>query len=50
MMLNMVEMFKEMDRERQLKELEKQKEDALVEKIANRVMEKLEELNNDNAR
>lgn len=50
MMLNMVEMFKAMDRERQLKELEKQKEDALVEKIANRVMEKLEELNNDNAR
>jgi predicted GIY-YIG superfamily endonuclease len=48
-MLNMVEMFKAMDRERQLKELEKQKEEELVERIANRVVEKLKELNNDKA-
>lgn len=45
----MVELLKVVDRERQLKELKKQEEDALVEKIANRVIEKLEEINNDKA-
>lgn len=50
MRIDMVELLKVVDRERQLKELKKQEEDALVEKIANRVLEKLEELNNDNAR
>ena len=49
MRIDMVELLKVVDRERQLKELKKQEEDALVEKIANRVLEKLEELNNDNA-
>lgn len=49
MRIDMVELLKVVDRERQLKELKKQEEDALVEKIANRVIEKLEELNNDKA-
>lgn len=49
MRIDMVELLKVVDRERQLKELKKQEEDTLVEKIANRVMEKLEELNNDKA-
>lgn len=49
MRIDMVELLKVVDRERQLKELKKQEEDALVEKIANRVVEKLEELNNDKA-
>ena len=49
MRLDMVELLKAIDRERQLKELKKQEEDALVEKIANRVIEKLKELNNDKA-
>ena len=46
MMLNMVEMFKAMERERQLKELEKQKEEELAERIAFKVVEKLKEMNN----
>ena len=46
MMLNMVEMFKAMERERQLKELEKQKEEELAERIASKVVEKLKEMNN----
>lgn len=50
MRIDMVELLKVVDRERQLKELKKQEEDALVEKIANRVIEKLEELKNDKAR
>lgn len=49
MRIDMVELLKVVDRERQLKELKKQEEDALVEKIANRVIEKLKELNNDKA-
>ena len=49
MRIDMVELLKAVDRERQLKELKKQEEDALVEKIANRVLEKLKELNNDKA-
>jgi hypothetical protein len=47
MRLDIVELLKVVDRERQLKELKKQEEDALVEKIANRVLEKLKELNNE---
>ena len=47
MRIDMVELLKVVDRERQLKELKKQEEDALIEKIANRVVEKLEELNNE---
>ena len=38
----MLKLLKAIDRERRLKELKKQEEDALVEKIANRVIEKLE--------
>ena len=48
MRIDMVELLKAIDRERQLKELKKQEEDALVEKIANRVIEKLKELENEN--